>query len=425
MVFNFRNKFFNEMRDRFLKLFNFKTRKLNILTILIVSILFGIAFSIPVYVFISKFFAEGTYIDGSQSRLAAFLVSAFMFIILILSGIVFNRAMEQREYTDELRNFRKFTDALHNVSSEQDIYKTLHSFVSRFPSISNSVVLSRNDSPPGENEWTIFPESSPVCGKSISECNSLHQGCEIIRCPYNKLISSSNFDLKYRNGSSLCIPISDSVHFQGILQIYSSKYNFFNNKMVAMLKSYVEVTKMALNNKKSLQLLNKQASTDRLTKLYNRSFLDTFLENQIKASALSEHRLSLIAIDVDHFKTINDTYGHTAGDHVLTLASQAMLQCLRKSDLVARFGGDEFIAVLPETSTKTAYAIAERIRRSIEEINIPPIDGVNIPKITSSLGVSTYPDFCDSKHSLIRTADIALYKAKHNGRNRSMVYTLN
>ena len=175
-------------------------------------------------------------------------------------------------------------------------------------------------------------------------------------------------------------------------------------------------------NMKVLELLKEQASIDKLTELYNRSYLDPFLENQIDTANKSNKPVSMIMVDMDHFKDINDTHGHAIGDHVLTIFAQVVLKCIRKSDIIARYGGDEFIVVLPCTDTETAHLIAERIREEVAVTYIPPVDNVIINAISCSVGVSTYPVLCNSKNTLIKTSDMALYKAKNSGRNCTIVY---
>lgn len=172
----------------------------------------------------------------------------------------------------------------------------------------------------------------------------------------------------------------------------------------------------------SIEKLKEQSSMDKLTELYNRSFLDPFLESEIDAAKKDNQKVSVIMVDMDHFKEINDSYGHIVGDHVLTIFAQVVLKCIRKTDIIARYGGDEFIVVLPNTDTDTAKSVAERIREDVSETYIPPVDGVVISSIHCSVGISTYPVHCDSKNSLIRTSDLALYMAKRSGRNCTMVY---
>jgi len=168
--------------------------------------------------------------------------------------------------------------------------------------------------------------------------------------------------------------------------------------------------------------LKELSAIDGLTELYNRSFLELFLEKEIETARKKNQKVSVIMVDMDHFKEINDTYGHTVGDHVLTIFAQVVLKCIRKTDVIARYGGDEFIVVLPNTDTDTARIIAERIRAEVENTVVPPIDNIEVPPIRCSVGISTFPEFCDSKISLLKTSDAALYMAKRSGRNCIRVY---
>ncbi len=168
--------------------------------------------------------------------------------------------------------------------------------------------------------------------------------------------------------------------------------------------------------------LKEKSSIDQLTELYNRSFIEPFIESEIHTAKKDKQDVSVIMVDLDHFKEINDTYGHAVGDHVLAIFAQVVLKCIRKTDIIARYGGDEFIVVLPNTDTDTAKSVAERIREDVSKTHIPPLDGVVISSINCSVGISTYPEHCDSKNSLIRTSDLALYMAKRSGRNCIKVY---
>jgi diguanylate cyclase (GGDEF)-like protein len=168
--------------------------------------------------------------------------------------------------------------------------------------------------------------------------------------------------------------------------------------------------------------LKEQSSMDRLTELYNRSYLEPFLEGKVDAAKRENQQISVMMVDMDHFKEINDTYGHVVGDTVLVIFAQVILKCLRKTDIIARYGGDEFIVVLPNTDTDTASSVADRIRNEVSETYIPPVDNVLISSIHCSIGISNFPELCDSKNMLIKTSDHALYMAKRSGRNCTKVY---
>lgn len=158
------------------------------------------------------------------------------------------------------------------------------------------------------------------------------------------------------------------------------------------------------------------ASTDALTGLHNRGWLDDAFDREVKRSERDELPLSLIMIDVDDFKNYNDTYGHLAGDKVLVTVAEAIRNPLRPNDLVARFGGEEFAVLLPETTVKNAKIIAERLRENVSVADPGSLEGQLLPKITISLGISARQAGY-TLDMMIAAADVAMYHAKRNGKN--------
>jgi diguanylate cyclase (GGDEF)-like protein len=168
----------------------------------------------------------------------------------------------------------------------------------------------------------------------------------------------------------------------------------------------------------------KDSITDGLTQLYNKMYTETILLRQIKTSFREETKFSLVMCDIDHFKKVNDTHGHQAGDYILSNVAKIMLAQSRDTDLVGRFGGEEFVAILANTDDKGARIFCERFRKRIEETSFM-FEGTKIP-ITVSLGTGTFnkkwqpgllPE--DEMKLLTTHADIALYHAKASGRNNT------
>lgn len=159
-------------------------------------------------------------------------------------------------------------------------------------------------------------------------------------------------------------------------------------------------------------VLEHLSSTDQLTTLSNRRRLEECLEQKLKESERGS-LFSVIMIDIDRFKTINDTYGHEIGDHVLIHTAHLMRESIRESDILGRWGGEEFLLILPQTSLEGALVIAEQIRTKIYECTFEHYP----QRVTMSLGVSTYHRG-DTPNSILRRADNALYRAKNSGRNR-------
>lgn len=170
--------------------------------------------------------------------------------------------------------------------------------------------------------------------------------------------------------------------------------------------------------------LSRLSLTDSLTGVANRRHFDEVLDNEVKRSRRNQQPLSLILIDIDHFKQLNDHYGHLAGDECLRLFARLLAATItRTSDLVARYGGEEFAVVLPETNQQAAYAVAEKIRHEIEQTEFT--HGQQRILMTASIGVVGYSDHeYKTVADLIAAADQALYAAKDNGRNRCVLADL-
>lgn len=164
------------------------------------------------------------------------------------------------------------------------------------------------------------------------------------------------------------------------------------------------------------------AERDPLTGLHNRHYLDQHIPLLLKEVIAQQQMLSIVVIDLDHFKRINDQFGHLWGDKVLQATAQVLKQNIRKADIVGRFGGEEFILVLPNTYETEALSIAERIRYQLESLTLHDDDGSAIP-VSGSLGLVTkQPTTQNAFNTLVHFADLALYQAKANGRNQVQIY---
>lgn len=164
------------------------------------------------------------------------------------------------------------------------------------------------------------------------------------------------------------------------------------------------------------------ATIDALTGLHNRGYMDDMYDREIKRSERDQLQLCLIMIDVDNFKQFNDDYGHLAGDRVLVSVGEAVRSPLRPNDMVARFGGEEFAVLLPETTLDNAVIIAERLRERVSQCDPGMLNGVQLPRVTISLGVARFQPGA-TLDSMITAADGAMYLAKHKGKNCVQVAT--
>jgi len=169
----------------------------------------------------------------------------------------------------------------------------------------------------------------------------------------------------------------------------------------------------------ALSELREQAVTDPLTGLYNRRYLWEFLRREWIRAKRKEDTLAVIMLDLDHFKRINDAHGHEAGDFVLTAVAGLLRNRIRSSDIVCRYGGEEFALVLPEATLENVRLRAEDIRMAIKDLDLTH-QGVPLGRITASLGIALFPDHVNDPDSLMHAADAALYEAKGAGRDRAV-----
>ncbi|GEM_PF-3501213 len=213
---------------------------------------------------------------------------------------------------------------------------------------------------------------------------------------------SADFRMKHRDGHWVWIQGSCSV----------IEYDKQTGEPLRLCGTHQDIT-----YRKNIEMeLDYQAKHDFLTGLNNRVELEKHFKEELLRTERYNHSLSIFMIDIDHFKRINDRYGHQAGDNVLKLFADFLLSSVRTSDYVARYGGEEFVVILPETARTKAMELAERLRLkiSVQDIELEQTT-VNI---TISLGIASYPEHGNEYQTLLRMADTAMYKAKHRGRNR-------
>ena len=182
------------------------------------------------------------------------------------------------------------------------------------------------------------------------------------------------------------------------------------------IRSILEPPAIALDNALSLQRTEAVSVTDDLTGLYNSRYLNLVLRRESKRASRSGRPLSLLFMDLDGFKGVNDTHGHLAGSKALVEAAVIIRGSARETDVAARFGGDEFSVILPDTGREGAVSVAERIRERINAWEFLASDGLSI-HLTASIGVATLPDVAASAEELLRAADVAMYRVKDAGKN--------
>lgn len=191
------------------------------------------------------------------------------------------------------------------------------------------------------------------------------------------------------------------------------RYQAEEQPLIEYLANQIAIT---LDNALTHEKVERLSIADGLTGLYNRRFLSVRLEEEFSKAVRYEMPLSLLIMDVDFFKRVNDTFGHQVGDNALIAVAQVLQQSVRESDLVGRYGGEEFVVLLPHTGLEKALGVAEKIRLAVSET---PVEGMGEHRLTISIGAAGFPDIrAAHMEELVRKADEALYRAKEGGRNR-------
>jgi diguanylate cyclase (GGDEF)-like protein len=221
--------------------------------------------------------------------------------------------------------------------------------------------------------------------------------------------------------SHLTLPLTIEEKIIGCISLNSDQPNAFDAQDLQFLSVIGYQMAASLKHFQRFSSIKNIAIYDTLTNLYNRRYFEERLEVEAQKSFFSDTSLSLVMVDIDHFKRVNDTFGHTEGDRVLCEIASLLKTSVRKKDTVARYGGEEFILILPEAGLEESSMISERIRRLVE--NTPFEVGQAQINLTVSLGISNFPSHqARTKEELIKMADLALYDAKRGGRNRVSIF---
>jgi diguanylate cyclase (GGDEF)-like protein len=226
------------------------------------------------------------------------------------------------------------------------------------------------------------------------------------------------FDTKtqFQTHSILCAPLISRGRTIGVVEIINRVGGRFTQTDLDILLTLVEPCAIAIENAMLFQRTEQLTITDDLTKLFNSRYMNLYIGREIKRCKRHGIPLSVIFLDLDGFKGINDQYGHLAGSGTLAEVGSILAEEVRESDILARYGGDEFVVVLPETPPGGALVIAERLRRAIEEHAFLAAQGLSA-HISASFGISSYPDHALTPEGLIQKADQAMYRVKERNKN--------
>jgi diguanylate cyclase (GGDEF)-like protein len=263
--------------------------------------------------------------------------------------------------------------------------------------------------------------ASDAASFPLEECWALRRGTAFPVSPASQgLICGHAACCGGREGKYVCQPLVAQNNLLGLLYREASGPDFVpgTDQLATMLAEQVS---LAIANLQLREQLRSQAIRDQLTGLYNRRFLEDALTRETGRAARSGEPVAVAILDVDHFKRINDTHGHEAGDAVLRELGQVLQKTIRKTDIVGRFGGEEFLMLLPGADVEVAQARTLGVLEAVRAMEVAIPAGAPLRNITASIGVAVMPLHVVNGSALVAAADAALYQAKGQGRNRVVV----
>jgi diguanylate cyclase (GGDEF)-like protein len=324
---------------------------------------------------------------------------------------------------------QRFTTALHTAQVFDVLFKmvsllaqTKRMMVVTFNETTRCGVVSTVSGPsPDINAGMEFPINAGLYSYAFRKRTIVNIGdFQLYKDKYYRFLENEPRDPAI--ASLIIFPmLDDEQRIIGLLSVESDAVNQFSGDTEKHLSILMGNASVAITRARLYQKMEMLATTDGLTQLNNHRTFQEHLAREVERARRYRRPLSLLLMDIDHFKSFNDTYGHPVGDLVLTEISMCIRKSIRTNDIPARYGGEEFTVIIPETGEDGAMVIAERIRRTVEQHVIVSLD--RQLRVTISLGCATIPSHADTGPALIDCSDKALYFSKEHGRNKTTLFT--
>lgn len=306
-------------------------------------------------------------------------------------------------------------------NAPSEAYRTAMRYVAKIlPSAKLAVLTVNNSRQMLELAMTSDDQTQILDGVPLNACCALRGTGTRHRKPGSSEINCEHF-LGAPPQDYLCLQLA--AHGQALGVLYVECHEESDSDQLdthfGILLRIAELSSMWIANLNLLERFEKESIRDGLTNLYNRRFMEISLDREIRLAAKRKGELSLLMLDIDHFKRFNDTFGHEAGDRVLRGVAEILSESVRTEDIVCRYGGEEFLIILPGIAAETGFRRADDIRKRVSEMHLDFHGAAKV--VTISIGMSTYPQTGQTSEDLVRAADRALYNAKEGGRNRVAV----
>ncbi len=332
----------------------------------------------------------------------------------------------------ELDELHDFNALLQTSAAEEEIHRALLHKV-RALELSQAIILNRHNE---DHTLAVVSSLSPLGGSHEDYGSDPADAelpapdwqhlplCRVVRAGREMMVSDVREDLlctdcrfMQKRGSSFCVPITAGGRTIGALHLASPKTDYWTTERQRLVKALVDQAAPTINNLRLMKTLEDRTLMDEHTRVYNRRYLDDYIRQQIGLARRQEFPVSVMMLDIDHFKRLNDRYGHEAGDIVLRQFATTIKNSLREGEIIARYGGEEFTVVMNGTA-KAAQTLAERLRRAVAALSFPQFaqQGEDV-RVTMSIGIAEFPTNGQTVEDVLKSADFALYRAKDGGRN--------
>ncbi|KZE52448.1 diguanylate cyclase [Brevibacillus parabrevis] len=336
----------------------------------------------------------------------------YISILADTAGTAFENAQLYQQSRNLIRELRLINEMARQLNKSLDLQEILDFVTEMMQATFDAEFCAILRKQPGEDKFDVLSSSVPAFNGTV--VNALEK-------PFQQIMQSKQTLLLAQPGTgplpfslfSCCslmgVPLVVEGEISGVLLVADSRYHFFSFDDYKLLEIFGQHASLAMTNAVLHNEMERMVITDNLTGLFTRRYLN----ERVRASLEKDSYGSLILIDIDYFKTVNDTFGHQVGDEVLIQVSDLIRHSIRDSDIAARWGGEELAVYLPRVDKETAHSVAERIRKCVEQ--------ETSPRVTISCGLAKWNRELDvnlSVEALFHQADIALYEAKNSGRNQ-------
>ncbi len=343
-----------------------------------------------------------------------------------------NIAKLHQQMEEQVRTLERHDEQMRTIARMSDLLQACHDRSEAFPIIaataqtlfrhaSGAIALAIEGTHQLETvvQWGAHPHMESQF--TLNDCWALRTGRRYEMTAADRGAPCRHFDAA-PDGPYVCLPLTVQGETGGLLHLGYPAGNLLDEEKLNLMTSFADVIKLSLANLGLRENLSEQALRDQLTGLFNRHYLAETLPREIRRAERDQVPLSIAVLDLDHFKRLNDTFGHDAGDTVLRAVGNLLRDAMRSADIACRYGGEEFLVVLPDCDAENARALIEKIREQIKTMSLT-LRQTPLPAISISAGVAQMSGERSNSEALIVAADRALYAAKRNGRDRVETFT--